>query len=121
MTKDTSSKIYLYRLPPIDHWLGWQTLAEVIASNADELSYSGFGDVERIRSLLEDAQAVALEHGWEGDERQGPFVTIIPTSPDDGIWFAVAWKQKNNGETFIASDRELPWMQAQHCAKEAVE
>jgi hypothetical protein len=54
---------------------------------------------------------MALEAGWEGDIRHGsgPFVCPLPDG-DCGSEYLIAWKQDNNGSTFIASPFCLPWL-----------
>ena len=44
--------------------------------------------------------------GWEGDVREGPY--IIPVLAEVEVLHAVAWKQDNNGNTFIWSPVPLP-------------
>jgi hypothetical protein len=63
--------------------------------------------------------------GWEGDIRGGfgdsdggPWFAPLPISNGD-IAYAVAWKQDNNGETFVASSISLPWLE--HATLERIE
>jgi len=71
------------------------------------MEYEDAGAFEkRVNDLLAAAQKLALKHGWEGDTIQGPFLSAIPHE-DGNADLVLAWKQSNNGTTFIASERLL--------------
>jgi len=61
------------------------------------------------------AQAAAKEVDWEGDIRKGeqPYVSPLPHHDDTICEFLIAWKQDNNGSTFVASPYPLPWLEEQ--------
>lgn len=60
---------------------------------------------ERTRNALKAARQI----GWEGDIREGPFIAGFPNDPD-ATWAAymIAWKQQNNGMSFICAPFPLP-------------
>ncbi|MQX81527.1 hypothetical protein GHK80_36980 [Sinorhizobium medicae] len=66
---------------------------------------------ETFQPFFEKAKAIAREAGLEGDMRSGPFVSALPND-DLGSFsdFIIAWKQDNNGATFVASPHELAWL-----------
>ncbi|QGJ73801.1 hypothetical protein [Sinorhizobium meliloti] len=96
--------IFVYELAPIDFWNGWQTEAEYLPKNEKE-------EIDAYRRFRERAQELAHRAGWEGDVRFGPYVSALPnpetSMPSD---FMIAWKQENNGTTYVASPYELPWL-----------
>lgn len=65
--------------------------------------------------LWESVQAAARQMGWEGDIREGPSVTVLPREPGEYEpgHVIVAWKQHNNGTTFLASPIRLPWLETE--------
>jgi hypothetical protein len=106
------SPIYLYELDPIDWWMGWLT-EEQYQEQFDEAAsqYGGGWYPNPYPALRERALELARKIGWEGDFREGPFVASLPV--DDGSCACpvmMAWKQDNNGQTFIASPFPLPWL-----------
>lgn len=58
------------------------------------------------------AYELAKKVGWEGDIREGPYIAGLPTheTADDGH-IMIAWKQDNNGDTFVVSPYKLPWLE----------
>jgi hypothetical protein len=48
--------------------------------------------------------------GWEGYIREGPYRAPLPCG-DPSCKYMVAWRQDNNGDTFIASPFHLPWLE----------
>jgi hypothetical protein len=48
--------------------------------------------------------------GWEGDIRgfSEIYVSGVPVAGDPTCALMIAWKQENNGDTFVASETELP-------------
>lgn len=112
--------MYVYAGTPIDFWEGWKTEAEYLASlNTSD----AFGDptsdgLAAYYKRLGAAQLLAKGVGWEGDIREGPFVSGIPTPGSCDSEILIGWKQDNNGDTFIASPYELPWLSKDwQCAK----
>jgi hypothetical protein len=105
--------IVVYRIDPIDFWDGWHPLSELPLTV--DLENGVWLPLAEVDQFLARAQALARRIGWEGDIRggpgagNGPFWAPLP-SDRPGVLFMVAWKQDNNGETFVASPRELPWL-----------
>ncbi|PSS59873.1 hypothetical protein C6558_36235 [Ensifer sp. NM-2] len=100
--------IFVYKLGPIDFWNGWLSAADFVAETENvDANYNE----ETFLPFVEKAQDLARGIGWEGDMRSGPFVSALP-NPDSGNLsdFILAWKQDNNGTTFVASPYELPWL-----------
>ena len=102
----------VYCLIPIDFWQGWHRPSALFRV-ADDIINDGIHDPDDWKRQWELAQAIATDMGWEGDIREGPYVTVIPDQPgnysDPPI--LIAWKQDNNGTTFIASPFRLPWLE----------
>lgn len=115
--------LYAYQINPVDWWAGALTLQEVMDRIRAEglesrLPWPGDPDPEgheepavaRLLGLYEAARVAAYEAGWEGDIRTGPYAWMLP-NPDGGGElepFAFAWKQDNNGATFVVSKVALP-------------
>lgn len=105
---------FSYCLPPID--FGWENLktvedtAEEIGSTyARERAAYGVAtglDLNEFLENWESAQDAARAEGWEGDFRHKPVVFWLPAG--DGFSYGFAFKQDNNGETFVVSPVELP-------------
>lgn len=111
-----SSRWYAYHLPPIDY--GWECLRTVeqtvkILGQREALQkLSGWRDeypTDEFISAWERAQREAKSRGWEGDFRHDPVVFWIPG--ETGFMFAFAFKQDNNGSTFVISPVMLPWLE----------
>ena len=109
---------YVYRVSPIDWWLGWSKPSEILAAFG-EAPY--FDDetgcltalanlANEIATWIGDALVAFKDAGWEGDIRQGPYLAPLPFAFDEGAYM-VALKQDNNGTTFIWSPVELPWLE----------
>lgn len=104
--------VIVYAVGPIDHWQGWIDLRKFNAAD-----FAGeYGDPARFAKQVEDfikaAKAVAYNVGWEGDIRQGPFLSALPIEGGSDSGMMVGWKQDNNGTTFIASSIPLEYMSA---------
>ena len=104
--------MFVYSVGIIDHWSGWQRPEDVFKTGpADD--FEALHDWKDWERLWSEARDLAGRLGWEGDVRQGQFVTVLPNAPDEFSEGAVVigWKQDNNGATFIASERyHLPWL-----------
>jgi hypothetical protein len=61
------------------------------------------------------ARSIARRVHWEGDIRSGsgPFICPIPDGDSTGEYL-IAWKQNNNGTTFIASPFRLSWLEPEN-------
>jgi len=97
----------LYCLSPIDWWDGWTSEFDYLRGLlTDEYASNNRDQVATYVSLRAQAERLALEAGWEGDVRGEVFVAALP--PNDGgcsCPLMIAWKQDNNGTTFVYS----PW------------
>jgi hypothetical protein len=107
--------IFVYHLnTPIDFWTGWRTEAEFLAHAAEEAnSFIGAdtlpGEYLEFRQI---AMELAYDIGWDGNIRKGeggPYVIALPNE-DCNVQLVIAWKSDNNGDTFVASPRPLPWL-----------
>ena len=69
-------------------------------------------EVAQYKAFREKAFALGHKVGWEGDIREGPFIAGLPTNEtgNDGH-IMIAWKQDNNGDTFVVSPFKLPWLE----------
>jgi hypothetical protein len=61
---------------------------------------------ELLKKAQEYAKAKLL---WEGDMTVGPRFAALPNGEYDNA-LMIAWKQANNGTTYIVSEIELPWL-----------
>lgn len=105
--------MYAYDVGIIDFWNGWTTESQYF-DWLEEQESDGFsaGTRSEYEALRSEAFELARKIGWEGDVVQGPFVGGIPTgiSGQDGR-IMIAWKQHNNGITFVVSPIHLPWLE----------
>jgi hypothetical protein len=101
---------FIYYLPPIDWWEGWTTLEGLSRSlEPDEF----FDPVVEVATFMLRAAPLFVKAGWEGDGtwRAAPLPVF-----DEGVQlrsFLVAVKQSNNGSTFVASPKALPWLEGE--------
>ncbi|MBZ6561982.1 hypothetical protein [Klebsiella michiganensis] len=103
---------FFYQISPIDfNWNMLDTVEETvkkITCGYDEDSddpHSFLG----LSTFLDDwkkAKEIASKGYWEGDFRGSPRVFWIPAELE--FLYAFAWKQDNNGSTFIISPHPLP-------------
>jgi hypothetical protein len=73
--------------------------------------YIGIGP-EEVEARWRKAQELARRAHWEGDVREGsggPWFCPIPMPGT--VEYLIAWKQDNNGESFVASPFPLPWLE----------
>jgi hypothetical protein len=103
--------MFVYSLPPIDDWQGWMK-----AKGAQTNPFTGTDDLPeatvKYETFLKSALEAARKVGWEGDFREGPFVSVLPDPDNMGTTVYVGWKQDNNGTTFIVSPFPLPYLDA---------
>ena len=95
-----------YELPPVDWWQGCVGFDAYLESLTDR------NQRREARELLATAEMLAAEEGWEGDVTEGPYIFALP--PADGyntFSVGVAWKQDNNGTTYVVSPQPLPWLE----------
>jgi hypothetical protein len=106
--------MFVYARAAIDFWPGWMTEKDFRANLANVYNVQG-GSAEwtKYGTFRAKAYELAKKAGWEGDIREGPYVAGLPTheTADDGH-FMIAWKQDNNGDTFVASPYRLPWLES---------
>ena len=107
----------VYRLDPIDNgWMPWDALiarAPKPKTSPDYWDQDWFDlspDASVVRSTFARAQHLAKRLGWEGDIREGPYFAPLPENDTHPSAFLLAWKQDNNGATFVASPFNLPWL-----------
>lgn len=115
--------VFVYSRDPIDYWTGWLTEREYLCRLVTDKLPDGstmanvegaFVCVCEYMKWRDAGMTLAYEIGWEGDVRGDQiFVTGVPSElgnngEDDEI--LIAWKQENNGHTFIISPFELPWL-----------
>lgn len=102
--------MFIYETVPIDHWQGWLTMPEAAAKLCvDGLGFTHEEELRHLADNLEEAKRLAKAAGWEGDMREGPFVSMLPNQ-DNTVSYVIAWKQDNNGSTFVASPYQLQWL-----------
>jgi len=99
--------LYVYCVQPIDDFHLWMRPSDVFnAFGSDDLR-----EIKEFEDVFDTARTSARLIGWEGDIREGPFISMLP--PNEGgssSLFIVAWKQDNNGTSFVASPYILPWI-----------
>lgn len=109
---NTEYEWHVYEFSPIDHgWETMKTVQEMIATIAntpsDEPAWDSSDantiDVASFLTYWESAKAFARSCGWEGDFVVTPRVFSIPRP--DGVQFDIgfAFKQDNNGSSFLVS------------------
>jgi len=105
-------RFYFYQMHPIDfHWDFLSTVEETVEklSRYKDGEYSPLS-FELLHGFLNDwkeAKEIASKAGhWEGDFREPPRIFWLPA--DQEFVYAFAWKQDNNGSTFIVSPQKLP-------------
>ena len=103
--------LFCYHLPPIDFWAGALTAQAMLASVQDWEAHAEplAGFAARLAALEKDARDGFKQVGWEGDTSAGPYFFCLP---DENLEFGCMLKQSNNGSTFVASPRPLPWLES---------
>lgn len=110
---------FAYAISPID--FGWDNLQTVEdfarelggrdaflkAKGADMIMEEG-PQIEEFLDDWQSAKEAAYSEGWDGDTRQGPVVFWVPTSTT--FQYGFAFKQDNNGITFVISRVPMPWL-----------
>lgn len=103
---------YWYELPPIDWWPipTVKTVHEQSRRWLETDEGMNNGEIPELSGMWVEAQAVARKFThWEGDVRQGPFVLFGPSESGEAmIATGFAWKQDNNGTTFIVNRFPFP-------------
>ncbi len=105
----------VYQIPPMDAgWSFWSTL-EPVRSDAllveicdgDDAAYDC--ELREFDRLLSEAALAAQTMGWNGEIRIEPHVFWLPASVAPQYDFA--WKEENNGTTYVASPQPLPHLE----------
>lgn len=106
--------IYIYAISPIDFWFGWTPLDKALEGvhPDDDFAREFYDD---ILTRFEKVKPWALAAGWEGDMRGGAYFVPIPWETG-GYEFLLAWKQDNNGMTFVVSPTPLSWLDEEYDA-----
>ena len=99
--------MHVYHMSPIDHWAGWQHPADVFAPVEESHDRH---TIPQWEDAWDQARELARQIGWEGDVAIGPRVSMLPADDFKPAPFIIAWKQSNNGSTFVASPFPLPWL-----------
>lgn len=110
-------KLYAYRINPID--FGWEYLTEVSVHRerlAKEFAHGQTpNDRQYLLKKLRDFEAfidTAMNSGeavgWEGDFRVEPHLGFLPV--EGSVTAYCVWKQDNNGDSFVVSPFEMPWL-----------
>ena len=109
--------MYVYCLNPIDYWNGWHLASDIVCMdmNVDWVCEGTRIDPEIFFTKLRVAKVGARKLGWEGDISCGPYISALPVDdPGSPCPIMIAWKQSNNGTTFVASPYELPWLNGKY-------
>lgn len=108
-----NTTMYVYRLDPIDDFHLWMDPTDIFnKTGADDLR--SFDEFEEV---FDTAKVSAKLIGWDGDIREGPFVSVLPPGGcGEQSLFIIAWKQDNNGTSFVASPYALPWLATENSA-----
>lgn len=110
--------MYAYHIAPIDFmWDALPTVKEFIKKLHDQYQVSNYEeyndfpnfDCRKFLSDLKKGEEIAGKIGWEGDFRIEPHVFMLPLDELEFV-YGFAWKQDNNGSTFIISPVDLPWL-----------
>lgn len=104
--------MFIYALLPIDFWAAWSTESEYKGRLQKEHDPGRFlAAWVRYLNWRTKALEKAKHLGWEGDFRDGPYVSGLPPldgNPESEV--LIGWKQSNNGTCFIASPLPLAWL-----------
>jgi hypothetical protein len=108
-----------YHISPIDFgWDNLQTVEEVAAKMAatqaatvvNDPSSPEDGELSQFLMDFKLAARHAKETGWEGDYRTGHEPRVFWLPVDGDFKYGFAWKQDNNGSTFVVSPWPLKWL-----------
>ena len=109
---------YTYEVPPID--IGWENMRTVqeTASILTTRMHGGASknditpsDLQSFLYAWESAKEEASINGCEGDFRNEPVVIWIPNDTEFNYGFA--FKQDNNGTTYVVSPVSMPWLESE--------
>jgi len=107
---DPSWAWWVYEEAPVDDWTGWHSLQAIEEDQARESRMAGLPPAYWFKATIPQLAAVFRQMGWEGDGNW--FLSAVPDPMMGGISpLLVAVKQSNNGTTYVACERELPWLE----------
>ena len=108
-------KLFVYGMEPLDCWDGWTLATDYKFAPSvyfPDLSCGHWLTKKEFDAVYSEAQILAKMEGWDGEVRDGPYISGIPAFPGDGCpQFLIGWKQDNNGTTFVASPIPLKWLE----------
>jgi hypothetical protein len=108
-----SQHVYVYEMSPVDYWEGMTPLGSYFDDRcmSNMLEWRRAPEFDRVLRFLFRTMEIARSHGhWEGDVAHGPYISAVPDSGGLDCALILAWKQSNNGTTYVASQIELPWL-----------
>lgn len=94
------TQFFIYERDPIDDWQGYR-----IISMGDIFHYPKWRYL-----IFHSLNILKLHSYWEGDIREGPFVSMLPGEEWDFAHWVVLLKQDNNGTTFVVSNYKLEYL-----------
>lgn len=124
------SKHYVYVMPPID--FGWefcQSLPWLLKRETNDLSISmdwtgkgcssdyldSWNDIAVLIKKANSLIILAGKYGFDGNLVENP--VLIPIPGECTFDFAFAFKQENNGTTFIVSPVAMHWLHDMDCVE----
>jgi hypothetical protein len=100
-----------YAIAPVD--LGWGLLPTV-EQGAELLKtcpgYDAIDDQVHYWANFAKAEILAGAAGWEGDYQDNARPRVIWLPNEGEVLYGFAWKQNNNGTTFVISPVPLDWL-----------
>ena len=94
---------YVYAIKAIDsRWTSLPTYEEYL------LTSDGRSAIKKLASQVSEARREAAKIGWEGTDESDMHVFFLPS--ENEFVFGFAWKQVEDGTTFVVSPYELPWL-----------
>lgn len=123
-----TASLIVYETGPLDWWAGMIPLNNFAAGEfadphaedtwAPQNTPEGFS--KYINDLLEEAKSLAADVlFYEGDVREGPFLSVLPDPANQRTLPILAWKQDNNGMTYIATLMPLPYLDSDDSVRSA--
>lgn len=111
-----ANRWFVYPMSPIDmNWDFLDTVEETLKKMTDQATEEpdmrqSFQSAHGFLKAWDEARELAKANGWEGDFRGSPYVFWLPDEVE--FLYGFAWKQDNNGSTFIISPKPLPHLNA---------
>jgi hypothetical protein len=103
------NKMYIYEMPPVEHFEGMQKTKKVIRKLSK--SHDDIDTLTEFLALIKDAMILFRKKtSWEGDVKQSRCFSI-PDPDYAGSKFAIVIKQDNNGTTFLCSPVVIGYLQ----------